>query len=347
MKLENKNILVTGGLGFIGSNFINKIFNTYKDIKVINLDNKRLGSNPENIHKKYRECSEYIEVNDSINDKIFYNILLEHDVDIVIHFAAESHVDRSISSPYDFMNTNVMGTFNILESIRRIYEEYDKKIYLHHVSTDEVFGSLTIDCKSSVETDSYKPRSPYSASKASSDHLVMSWLATFKLNCTLSNCSNNYGQNQFNEKFIPVVIRSCLKQENIPIYGNGENIRDWLHVDDHCAAILDIIEHGKCGEKYNIGADNEISNISLVYMICDILDKKILDSNSIYYNKSFKLKSFRELISFVGDRPGHDQRYSVNSNKLKEHTGWKPEVDFQSGLENTVEWYISNSNRLD
>jgi dTDP-glucose 4,6-dehydratase len=254
----------------------------------------------------------------------------DHDIDTVCHFAAESHVDRSIVSPDDFIKTNIIGTFNLLEIARN---RKDRLSRFHHISTDEVYGSLGKDGYF-LETTPYQPSSPYSASKASSDHLVRAYHTTYNLPVTLSNCSNNYGPYQFPEKLIPLMILNALEEKTLPVYGDGKNVRDWLYVDDHCSAIWEIIRHGREGETYNIGGDCELENIKLVEMICDAVDEQTNNRDG---------KS-RELITFVKDRPGHDQRYAIDATKIKTELGWSPKTPVETGIQSTINWYLENEN---
>lgn len=315
-------VLVTGGYGFIGSNFINDWF-TFSDEKIINVDNLTYAANKDNLIND-KNCKNYkLDINDTVG---IIGLLNQYKPRAIIHFAAESHVDNSIINPNIFTETNVLGTASLLNAILKT----DKNIKFVHVSTDEVYGSLNLTDSPSTENDLYLPNSPYAASKASADHVVRSYNKTYGLNTVITNCSNNYGPNQHQEKFIPTVIRSCLEGKKIPIYGNGENIRDWLFVKDHCSALRLILEKGKSGEKYNIGGSNQFTNIEVVNKICELMD--IL---------SPKEKSYKELISFVQDRLGHDQRYDIDCSKLKRELGWSESVFFNEGLEKTVKWYIN------
>lgn len=255
----------------------------------------------------------------------------ESDFDAIIHLAAESHVDRSIASPGDFIHTNIVGTFNLLESVKRKIIASQKKIRFIHVSTDEVFGSLSESDPSFTENSSYKPNSPYSASKAASDHLVRSYFHTYHMDVVTTNCSNNFGPFQFPEKLIPVIIINCLQWKQIPVYGNGNNIRDWLYVEDHCDALRLVLEKGRSGESYNIGSRNECRNLDIVTSICQIMDRLVPQQ-----------VSYKSLIHFVQDRPGHDYRYSIDPNKIEMELGWKPKFTFDIALEETVKWYITN-----
>ena len=335
-----KNILITGGSGFIGTNLIISLLKNTKS-NIYNLDKLSYSSNQKNLDSQkdilgkelwqryHLLCIDLVEKNN------VESAIETADPDIVVHLAAESHVDRSISSPEIFINSNILGTFNLLQSSLFHYRNLNlsrKKFFkFYHISTDEVFGSLNKSDPRFNESTIYDPRSPYSASKASSDHLVNAWHHTYGLPIVISNCSNNYGPWQYPEKLIPLTITKALSGEKIPVYGNGENIRDWLYVEDHVKAIKMIMNKGLVGKKYCIGGSNEISNLEVVNLICENLDQLLPRS-----------KSYKELISFVKDRPGHDYRYSVDSSYLKNTLGWKEELTFQEGLRNTVIWYLEN-----
>lgn len=328
--------IVTGGSGFIGSNFIHLILsNGYAD-KIIDLDKLTYAGNPQNL-LKYDNDKRYAFVQGDICDQeLVQELFLLHKPDVIINFAAESHVDRSIDGPSDFIRTNISGTYTLLQKSLRYYQsltkEDQKSFRFHHISTDEVFGSLDNDGIFTEETP-YDPSSPYSASKASSDHLVRAWHRTYGLPIIISNCSNNYGPYQFPEKLIPLMILNCLQEKPLPVYGTGENIRDWLFVDDHCDAIHTIIEKGEIGETYNVGGNNEIKNIDIVKTICNLLDN---------IRPSENLKSYQELITFVKDRPGHDLRYAIDSSKLQNKLGWSPKETFETGIRKTIDWYLDN-----
>jgi dTDP-glucose 4,6-dehydratase len=326
--------LVTGGSGFIGSNFIHYLLNNGLSDKVINLDKLTYAGNPQNMID-YENDERYIFVEaDICNKELIKELLMVHQPNTLVNFAAESHVDRSIDGPSDFIDTNIHGSFILLQESLRYFNglEDKSKFLFHHVSTDEVFGSLGEDGFFTEET-SYDPSSPYSASKAASDHLVRAWNRTFGLPIMISNCSNNYGPYQFPEKLIPLMILNCLAEKKLPVYGTGENVRDWLYVDDHCDAIYTIISRGKVGETYNVGGNNEIKNIDIVKTICSILDE-------VHPSKS--LSSYVELISFVKDRPGHDFRYAIDSSKLSTELNWSPAETFETGIRKTIEWYLQN-----
>ncbi len=330
--MEIKNVMVTGGCGFIGSNFIHYMFEK-SDFKgtIINVDKLTYAGNPENlkdIDKKYSDRYIFRKA-DICQIEVMEEVFTRYDVDTICHFAAESHVDRSIKRPESFINTNIIGTFNLLEVAR---SHRDKFVLFHHVSTDEVYGSLGKEGLF-TETTSYRPNSPYSASKAGSDHLVRAYHATYGLPITISNCSNNYGPYQFPEKLIPLIILNAVEGKSLPVYGDGKNVRDWLYVEDHCHAIWTIMKSGKRGETYNIGGDSEMENIVVVEMICDILDEILTLQDR---------KPRRSLITFVKDRPGHDERYAIDFNKLRQELGWSPEESFETGLRKTIEWYLGN-----
>lgn len=321
-------VLVTGGAGFIGSAVIRKALQ--RGFEIINVDSLTYAANLDNL-KGYEDHEAYTFVKADIRDKAsMRELLLDHRPDAVMHLAAESHVDRSIEGPEDFLLTNIMGTFNLLQAARELVESGKKDFRFHHVSTDEVFGSLGAEGLFS-ETTPYSPNSPYSSSKASSDFLVKAWSETYDLPVVTTNCSNNYGPCQFPEKLIPVVILNALEGRPIPVYGKGENVRDWLYVDDHADALLLVLEKGGLKETYNIGGNNEKKNIDLVHTICTLMDK--------YAPKDFAHES---LIKFVTDRPGHDLRYAIDATKIKRDLGWEPSVTVEEGLDRTVRWYLEN-----
>ena len=325
-----KTILVTGGLGFIGSNFLNTYVSNNLDKKIINIDSESYASSFEST-KNLANYLNYKYLNIDITNQSDINSLFNsYEFDIIIHFAAESHVDNSIKDPLSFAKSNILGTLNLLQAFNT-YRNLKGKLF-YHVSTDEVYGSTLNN--SFDEMSKYDPSSPYSASKAASDHFVKAFYKTYNTPIILSNCSNNYGLWQYKEKLIPVVINSILKKNNIPVYGNGKNIRDWIHIDDHISAINLILDKGVIGESYCIGSNNEISNIDLIRKICKISDN-FLDNNS---------NSF-DLVEYVKDRPGHDIRYSIDSSKLQK-LGWKPINSFDKLLEKTIKWYIDNPNWL-
>ncbi len=331
----NNCIIVTGGAGFIGSNFVNAWVKLGLG-KVINLDKLTYAGNMENLAGIEHE-STHIFVHADIGDRdVVNNLLKTHRPRAVVNFAAESHVDRSIHAPGEFIQTNIVGTFNLLEEVRAYWTELndaDKTSFRFlHVSTDEVYGSLGPSDAAFKETNPYEPNSPYSASKAASDHLVRAYHHTYGLPTLTTNCSNNYGPYHFPEKLIPLVIHNALSGKPLPIYGNGSNIRDWLYVGDHCSAIRRVLEAGKVGETYNIGGWNEKTNLDVVHTLCDILDKKMPKPQG----------SYRDQITFVQDRPGHDQRYAIDATKIERELGWKPAETFETGIQKTVDWYLAN-----
>ena len=324
-----KNVLVTGGCGFIGSNFVKYLISLKCYFPII-LDKLTYAGSKENINQISEESFELVK-GDVCDEQLLLSLFKKYKFEGVFHFAAETHVDRSIDGPREFINTNILGTFNLLQASIAHSKTNDNNFKFIHISTDEVYGDLGKEGYFDEESP-YKPNSPYSASKAASDHLVRSWGKTFNLPVIITNCSNNYGANQFPEKLIPLMIMNCLNWKKLPIYGNGENIRDWLFVEDHCIALETIFSEGEVGETYNIGGSNEIRNIDIVKTICDIMDEL----------KPSKNGSYRDLISFVNDRPGHDKRYAVDSTKLKNTLKWKPRESFQSGIKKTIKWYLNN-----
>ncbi|MCP4106997.1 MAG: dTDP-glucose 4,6-dehydratase [Desulfobacteraceae bacterium] len=325
-----ENILITGGCGFIGANFIQYLLSE-SDFKgqIINADKLTYAGNPDNltgIDEKFPGRYKFIRA-DICNMKAMTRIFQENEIDTICHFAAESHVDRSIVKPDSFIQTNIIGTFNLLELARH----NENMVLFHHISTDEVYGDLGTGGGFFTEDTLYDPSSPYSASKAASDHLVRAYHRTYKLPVTISNCSNNYGPYQFPEKLIPLMVLNALEGKSLPVYGSGMNVRDWLYVKDHCSAVWTIMKKGKRGETYNIGGNCEMFNIDVVKMICDLMDEMVPGTGSR-----------RDLIDFIKDRPGHDLRYAIDSDKLQKELGWDPAESFETGMKKTIQWYIDN-----
>lgn len=324
-------ILITGGAGFIGSHVVRHFVNTYANYKIINLDKLTYAGNLENL-RDIETKPNYIFVKADITNLFdLNNIFKENNVEGIIHLAAESHVDRSITNPIEFVMTNVIGTVNLLNVAKNSWKDNLKGKLFYHISTDEVYGSLNSGGYF-TESTAYDPKSPYSASKASSDHFVRAYFNTYNMPVVISNCSNNYGPNQFPEKLIPLAINNIRINKQIPVYGKGENVRDWLYVEDHAKAIDFIYHQGRIGETYNIGGSNEWANIRLIELLCDLMDKKLGRPSG----------TSKKLISFVKDRAGHDLRYAIDSTKLEKELGWKSEVSFEQGLEKTIDWYLEN-----
>jgi dTDP-glucose 4,6-dehydratase len=331
-----KKILITGGAGFIGSHVVRRFVNQYPDYHIYNLDALTYAGNLENL-LDVENAANYTFVKGNINDAAFLDTLLsENHFFGVIHLAAESHVDRSISDPLAFVLTNVIGTVNLLNSARKAWKDDLADHLFYHVSTDEVYGELHDPNEFFLETTKYDPRSPYSASKASSDHFVRAYHNTYKLPVVISNCSNNYGPNHFPEKLIPLMIHNIIQKKPLPVYGKGKNIRDWLFVEDHARAIDVIFHKGTLGETYNIGGHNEWKNLDLVFLLCRIMDKKLGRAEG----------STESTITYVTDRAGHDLRYAIDATKLKTELGWEPSLQFEEGLEKTVDWYLTNEEWL-
>ena len=334
-----KNILVTGGAGFIGCNYVRYMLETYKDVSIVNLDALTYAGSLDNLKDLPDESRHTFVQGDICDRELVDKLMREHEIDTVVHFAAESHVDNSISGPEIFVKTNVLGTFTLLDSARQYWQgekDWDgSRCRFHHISTDEVYGTLDKDDPAFSETTPYAPNSPYSASKAGSDHLVRAYFHTYGLPVTTTNCSNNYGPYQHSEKFIPTIIRKCLAQEPIPVYGDGSNIRDWLYVRDHCTGIDAVVRRGELGEVYNIGGINEWANIDICKCICSILDELRPISSSVSH-----LTSYADLITFVQDRAGHDWRYAIDVTKMNDKLDWQPAETFETGIRKTVEWYL-------
>ncbi|HMH22038.1 MAG TPA: dTDP-glucose 4,6-dehydratase [Puia sp.] len=328
---SNRKILITGGAGFIGSHVVRLFVKKYPRYLIVNLDALTYAGNLENLDEVGASPNYKFEKGDITDEHRVEALFAQYQFDGVIHLAAESHVDRSILDPLAFVRTNVLGTASLLKASLASWRKAPEGKLFYHVSTDEVYGSLGKEGFFTEETP-YDPRSPYSASKASSDHLVMAWYHTYGLPVVLSNCSNNYGSHHFPEKLIPLMINNIIQNKPLPVYGKGENVRDWLYVDDHARAIDTIFHEGRVGEKYNIGGFNEWTNIDIVHLLCRIMDKKLgrADGESA------------KLISFVKDRPGHDLRYAIDATKLNKELGWKPSLQFEEGLEKTVDWYLDN-----
>jgi dTDP-glucose 4,6-dehydratase len=325
-----KKILITGGAGFIGSHVIRLFVNKYPDYTIVNLDALTYAGNLENL-RDIENAPNYSFVKGDITDETFINqLFVDHSFDAVIHLAAESHVDRSILDPLSFVKTNVIGTAVLLNAAKKSWTNMEDKLF-YHVSTDEVYGSLGETGFFTEETP-YDPRSPYSASKASSDHLVSAYYHTYGLSMVISNCSNNYGSHQFPEKLLPLMINNIVHSKPLPVYGKGENVRDWLWVNDHARAIDIIFHQGKLGETYNIGGFNEWKNIDIVHLLCSIMDKKLgrADGESA------------KLITYVKDRAGHDMRYAIDATKLNKELGWEPSLQFEEGMDKTIDWYLAN-----
>ena len=331
-----RTILITGGAGFIGSHVVRRFIKKYPDYRIVNADKLTYAGNLGNLTDIEKEPNYIFRKIDIVDKQAVVKLFEEFKFDGVIHLAAESHVDRSITSPDEFIYTNIIGTVNLLAAFRDTVPDWNINKLFYHISTDEVYGSLGKTGYFTEET-AYDPRSPYSASKASSDHMVRAFGNTYGLPWVISNCSNNYGPNQFPEKLIPLTINNIKKRKDIPVYGKGENIRDWLYVEDHASAIDLIFHKGKPGETYNIGGDNEWRNIDLVKLLCRIMDEKI----------GREPGTSETLITFVTDRAGHDLRYAIDSHKLQKELGWKPSVTFEVGLSKTVDWYLANETWLE
>ena len=331
-----KTILITGGAGFIGSHVVRLFVNKYPDTQIVNLDKLTYAGNLENLKDIQDKPNYKFEKGDIVDANYINNLFAKYQFDGVIHLAAESHVDRSISNPLEFIQTNVIGTFNLLHTAKNSWiDNFNCKMF-YHVSTDEVYGSLGSE-GFFLETTPYDPQSPYSSSKASSDHFVRAYGNTYGLPFMISNCSNNYGENQFPEKLIPLFINNIRKNKPLPVYGDGLFTRDWLYVVDHAKAIDMVFHNGKEGDTYNIGGFNEWTNIDLIKLLCSIMDEKLGRQQG----------SSAQLITFVKDRPGHDKRYAIDATKIKSELGWEPSLQFAEGLEKTIDWYLNNQDWLD
>ena len=334
MTKENNIILVTGGCGFIGSNFIRYVLDQSNQYNVVNLDKLTYAGNTNNLNGIDKTRYRFVK-GDICDKKLLKNIFESEQPAVLINFAAESHVDRSIDGPMEFLNTNIMGTAILLESCRKYLDgnpNLRDTFRFLHVSTDEVYGSLH-DEGYFTEKTAYDPSSPYSASKASSDHLTKAWYRTYGLPVLITNCSNNYGPYQFPEKLIPLMILNCLSEKNLPVYGKGENVRDWLYVEDHCDAIYTVLCRGKVGETYNIGGNNEIKNIDIVKTICQKMNE---------LTPRIQGGNYEDLITYVTDRPGHDFRYAIDASKIRDDLDWKPKESFTTGIDKTIRWYLDN-----
>ena len=331
------NLLITGGAGFIGSHVVRRFVTQYPEYNIINLDKLTYAGNLENI-KDIDQSPNYTFVKGDITDlEQMRFVIKDHNVTGVIHLAAESHVDRSITDPLIFVRTNLIGTSNLLQACKESWKDNWEGKLFYHVSTDEVYGSLPLDDSMFTENTAYNPRSPYSASKAGSDHMVRAFFHTYNMPVVISNCSNNYGPNHFPEKLIPLFINNIINKKPLPVYGSGENVRDWLYVEDHARAIDDIFHKGRHGETYNIGGHNEWSNIDLIKTLCAVMDSKL----------GRQVGESEKLISYVTDRAGHDMRYAIDASKLQDELGWTPSLQFEEGISKTIDWYLTNQDWLD
>jgi len=331
------NLLITGGAGFIGSHVVRRFVTQYPEYSIINLDKLTYAGNLENI-KDIDQSSNYTFVKGDIADlEQMRSVIKDYNVTGVIHLAAESHVDRSITDPLIFVRTNLIGTSNLLQACKEAWKDNWEGKLFYHVSTDEVYGSLPLDDSMFTESTAYDPRSPYSASKAGSDHMVRAFFHTYHMPVVISNCSNNYGPNHFPEKLIPLFIHNIINKKPLPVYGSGENVRDWLYVEDHARAIDDIFHKGIHGETYNIGGHNEWSNIDLIKTLCAVMDSKL----------GREVGESEKLISYVTDRAGHDMRYAIDAGKLQDELGWTPSLQFEEGISKTIDWYLTNQDWLD
>jgi len=327
-----QNVLVTGGAGFIGSAFVRHLLRTHPDVRIVNLDALTYAGRPENLVNLPDPARHELVIGDIGDQALCERLLHERAIDTIVHFAAHTHVDRSIASPRPFVDTNVSGTFSLLEAARAAHAAGSPWVRFHHISTDEVYGTLAPGDPPFHENTPYAPRSPYAATKAASDHLVRAYAHTYGLPVTLSHCSNNYGPRQFPEKLIPLIILNAVVGQPLPVYGDGAQVRDWLHVDDHCEALCAILERGRPGETYHLGGDNGPTNLELVQHLCAILDERLPDSPQ---------RPHAGLIRFVADRPGHDRRYAMDLHKVSSELGWRPRRGLDEGLRATVEWYLT------
>lgn len=335
MKQYKKHIMITGGAGFIGSHLVRRFVTNYPDYRIINVDKLTYAGNLENLIDIEHKDNYVFEKADILDKKSVTDLFSKYTITDVIHLAAESHVDRSIEGPMEFVLTNVVGTVTLLEAAKAAWTDHNVHVF-YHVSTDEVFGSLESE-GFFTENTPYDPRSPYSASKASSDHFVRAYFHTFQLPVKMSNCSNNYGSHHFPEKLIPLMINNIINEKPLPIYGNGLNIRDWLWVEDHASAIDAVFHKGKIGESYNIGGLNEWTNIDLVMFLCQLMDQKLGKPEG----------SAAKLITYIKDRAGHDQRYAIDASKISDELGWTPSINFEDGLSKTIDWYLANKEWID